>query len=72
MKVPGMLAIAVCSAVLLASGCAKKDSPIDNAVESTKDALDMRDNEKLKDAGEHVKDALDDAAEGVEDAVQGN
>jgi hypothetical protein len=61
----------VLSAALLASSCARNESSVDKAVESTKDALDMRDHEKLKDAGEDVQDAVNDAAEGVKDAVNG-
>jgi PBP1b-binding outer membrane lipoprotein LpoB len=57
---------------LLASGCAKEEKgPIDSAVDKTKDALDLRDHEKLKDAGEDVKAAVQDAKDGVKDAVDG-
>ena len=61
--------IAVMSVALFASGCDKNESPVDNAIENTKDALNIRENEKLKDAGEHLTDAVDDAAAGIEDAV---
>ncbi|HTK97125.1 MAG TPA: hypothetical protein VL379_03785 [Pseudomonadales bacterium] len=70
MKASGVFVIAALSAVLLASGCEKK-SPVDKAVDNTKDALDVRDHEKLKDAAEDAKDAVDNAAEGVKDAAKG-
>ena len=40
---------------------------MEKAVEGTKDALDMREHEKLKDAGEDAKGAIDNAVEGVKD-----
>ena len=70
MKVSGVFVIAALSAVLMASGCEKK-SPVDKAVDSTKDALNVRDHEKLKDAAEDAKSAVDNAAEGVKDAAKG-
>jgi hypothetical protein len=66
------LTAALLALTLLAYGCAKEEKgPIDSAVDKTKDALDVRDHEKLKDAGEDVKDAVKDAKEGVKDAVDG-
>ena len=56
-----MLAVLVCTG----TGCDRKDSVADEA----QDALNMRDHEKLKDAGEDAKDAVDKAADGVDDAV---
>jgi hypothetical protein len=70
MKAPAVLIVAALSAVLLASGCEKK-SPVDKAVDTTKDALNMRDHEKMKDAAEDAKSAVDNAAEGVKDAAKG-
>ena len=70
MRVSAVFVIAALSAVLMASGCEKK-TPVDKAVDSTKDALNMRDHEKLKDAAEDAKSAVDDAAEGVKDAAKG-
>ena len=61
----GVIVVTVLSAALLTSGCAKKESAVEKAVESTKDALDLREHEKLKDAGEEAKDA----AEGIKDAA---
>lgn len=58
-------------ATLLVAGCDNKPkNPIDRAVENTKDALDARPNEKLKDAGENISDAAQDAKQGVKDAVK--
>ena len=71
MKVTGAFVVTLLAAALLTSGCAKKESAVDKAVDSTKDALDMRDHEKLKDAGEDAKKAIDDTAAGVKDAADG-
>ena len=71
MKVSGMLIAAVLASALFAAGCEKKESSVDKAIDSTKDALDMRDHEKLKDAGEDAKQAIDEAADGVKDAAHG-
>lgn len=54
------------SAILFTS-CEEKPRP---PVEAVKDGLDMRENEKAKDAAEDVKDAVKDAAEGVKDAAK--
>lgn len=66
MKFNGIL-VASMLAVLMCSGCDNKQGPVDEA----KDALNIRDHEKLKDAGEDAKDAVDNAAEGIEDAAKG-
>lgn len=64
-----LLALAVTCA-LLASGCAKKnDTPLESAVDSTKDALDVRDNEALKDAGEDLSDAAKNVGEAAKDVA---
>jgi hypothetical protein len=47
-------------------GCPAKEKSM---TESAKDALDMREHEKLKDAGEDVGDAVEDAGDAVKDAV---
>ena len=54
------------------SACSeKKDSAADQAIENVQDGLNMRENEKLKDAGEDAVDAVKDAAEAVkEEAVE--
>jgi hypothetical protein len=64
------LAAAVCAAFLL-GGCEQK-SPVDKAVDSTKDALDVRPHEKIKDAAEDARDAVKDGAKGVKDEVKKN
>ena len=71
MRVAGLIIVTVLAAALSASGCAKKESAVDKAVDGTKDALNVRDHEKLKDAGEDAKDAVDNAAEGIKDAAKG-
>jgi signal transduction histidine kinase len=65
------LTLAIASTYML--GCAKKESALDKAVDSTKDALDLREHEKLKDAAEDahaaIKDAASDAKAAAEDAA---
>ena len=66
------LASALLVAIAVTAGCAKHDSsPVGRAVENTKDALDVRDHEKLKDAGEDIADAARDAKQGAKDAIDG-
>lgn len=65
MKVIGIFAVTMLTTALLGAGCSKQETPVEKAVESTKDALDLREHEKLKDAGEDAKDAVDNAAEGI-------
>lgn len=69
MKMTNLLIAAALTSVLLAAGCAKKEGPLDKAVDNTKDALDMRDHEKAKDAAEDVRDAAKDAAHDVKNAA---
>ncbi len=66
MKLNGLM-VAATLTILMCAGCDTKETPVDQA----KDALNIRDHEKLKDAGEDAKDAVENAAEGVEDAVKG-
>jgi hypothetical protein len=70
MKSKGLMVVWALVAVL-SSGCEQNKSPIDKAVDGTKDALNMREHEKLKDAGEDAPKAVQDAADGVKDAVNG-
>ena len=69
MKMTHLLIAAAVSSVLLAAGCAKKEGALDKAVDNTKDALDIRDHEKAKDAAEDVRDATKDAAHDVKNAA---
>ncbi|MCC7122484.1 MAG: hypothetical protein IT493_13100, partial [Gammaproteobacteria bacterium] len=52
-------------------GCDRNDTPTERAIEGTKDALDMREHEKLQDAGEDAADAIENAAEGVREETGG-
>ena len=63
-SIAGAIAVTL---VLSVAGCGKEETPVDKALEGTKDALDMREHEKLKDAGEDAKDAIDNAVEAVKD-----
>jgi gas vesicle protein len=61
--------LAAALTMTFALAACEKDTPVETAVENTKDALDVRDHEKLKDAAEDVKDAAQDVKEGVKDAA---
>ena len=67
MNASRIFTVAAIITLLSLAGCGKQETPVANAVESTKDALDMREHEKLKDAGENAKDAIDDTIEGIKD-----
>ena len=71
MKVTGLFALTVLMIALLGVGCGKEETPVEKAVEGTKDALDVREHEKLKDAGEDAMDAIDNAAEGIKAETDG-
>jgi hypothetical protein len=70
MKLSTFLTVMVVVSALPIAGCQDNKTPAASAVESTKDALDIREHEKLKDAGEDMKDALDNAAQGVKDETR--
>jgi hypothetical protein len=70
MKIRNALILAVLSLGLSMTACKKKDDgPMENAADAIGDATDSRDHEKLKDAGEDLKDAAHDAKEDVKDAT---
>jgi len=48
----------------------EEKSEVEKLGDKTKDALDMREHEGLKDAGEDAKDALKDAGDAVEDEAE--
>ena len=52
---------------VLVTGCEKKPKTLGEKIQ---DGLDTRPNEKIKDAGEDIKDAVKDAGDGVKDAVK--
>ena len=62
-----LLAALLIGASVGMSACQKEQTPAEKAVDSVGDALNIRDHEKLKDAGEDAKDAASDAAQGVKD-----
>lgn len=70
-SVPKLLAVATIALALPMLGCDRNDTPAEQAIEGTKDALDMREHEKLKDAGEDAADAMENAAEGIRDETNG-
>ena len=70
MRITAFLIVTVCVAGVAIAGCQDNKTPAASAIESTKDGLDMREHEKLKDAGEDMKDAIDNAAEGVKDETR--
>ena len=48
----------------------KQKSEVEKLSDKAKDALDMREHEKLKDAGEDARDAVKDAATAVEEEAE--
>lgn len=52
------------------AACSKEETPVEKAGDKVGDALNMRDHEKLKDAGEDAKDAAGNAVEGVKDEAK--
>lgn len=71
MRAVTTFAVAFVLGALAIAGCGKDESPVQTAVESTKDALNMREHEQLKDAGEDAADALESAVEAIEGEVGG-
>lgn len=67
MKASGIFLVCALSTGILLAGCDKHETPVEKAVENTKDALDMREHEKLKDAVEDTKDAVNNAVDGIKD-----
>lgn len=74
MKSPIAYAAMMTTAMFLATAtiggltsCERKPKTIGEKID---DALDTRPNEKIKDAGEDLKDAAKDAGEAVKDAVK--
>ena len=64
MPLLAVLLLALCAPLV---ACEKSGS--EKLTDQAKDALDMRDHEKLRDAGENVRDAFEDAGQAVEDEV---
>jgi altronate dehydratase len=63
--------VAVLSLGLGLSACKKKDeNAAEKMEEGVKDALDVREHEKLKDAAEEATDAAKDAAEGIKEETK--
>lgn len=62
--------VALIGASSLFAACGKKESPAESAIESVKDGLDMRENEKLKDAGEDIKSGVENAGEAVQEKAE--
>ena len=63
MKVNGLFALTVLMIALSGAGCGKEETPVEKAVEGTKDATDN--------AVEGTKDAIDNAAEGIKAETDG-
>jgi hypothetical protein len=62
--------LAAALAMTLALAACEKDTPVETAIDNTKDALDARDHEKLKDAAEDVKEGVENAADDLKDAAK--
>lgn len=64
MKQMSLMVAALLGASVMLAACKKEEpTPVEKAVESTKDALDMRENESAKDAMEDMQSAGENAAE---------
>ncbi len=59
------LILLMCVLLALLTACGKDETPVESAVEGTRDALDLREHEEIKDAAEDMQDAIEGAAEGV-------
>jgi len=62
-----LTALLIGASISLAACNKKEDTPMEKASDSVGDALNMRDHEKLKDAGEDAKDAAKNTMEGVKE-----
>ena len=67
MKTKSIATLVVTLIGITFTSCERKPESVGDKV---KDGLDMRPNEKLKDAGEDIKDAAGDAADAVKVAVR--
>ena len=65
-----LLAALLIGASISMAACSKKETPVEKATDSVGDALNMRDHEKLKDAGEDAKSAATNAVDGVKDEAK--
>ncbi|MES2489760.1 MAG: hypothetical protein V4607_08200 [Pseudomonadota bacterium] len=64
-----MTALLIGASVSMAA-CSKEETPVEKVGDKVGDALNMRDHEKLKDAGEDAKDAAGNAVEGVKEEAK--
>ncbi len=70
MKLHNAAMYAVLTLGLGLTACEKKpETPIEKLEDKVKDGLDVRPNEKLKDAGEDAAKAIENAGEAAKDAV---
>jgi len=70
MKLHNALMVAALTLGLGITACEKKpETAAEKIEEKVKDGLDLRENEKLKDAGEDASKAIENAGEAVKDAV---
>ncbi len=71
MKSSSLLLATLLGATVALSACKKEEpAPAEKAVESVKDALNMRDNEAAKDAVEDMQSAGENAAEAVKEKAE--
>ena len=67
MKTKTIMLAALLGLSLGMTACDKKEGPMEKMSDKAQDGLDMRKYEKIKDAGEDVKDAAHDAKEEAKD-----
>ncbi|MES0872563.1 hypothetical protein [Sinimarinibacterium thermocellulolyticum] len=71
MKHQSVMLAALLGASVMVAACKKEEpTPVEKAVESTQDALDMRENEAAKDAVEDLQSAGENAAEAIEEKAE--
>jgi hypothetical protein len=71
MKSSSLLLATLLGSIVALAACKKEEpTPVDQAVDGVQDALNMRDNEKAKDAVEDMQSAGENAAEAVEEKAE--
>ena len=70
-RLASVLVVALVGTGLPLLACEREEeSAVEQLGEKAEDALDMREHEELKDAGEEAKDALEDAGEAVKEEAE--
>jgi hypothetical protein len=71
LRLASVLVVALIGLAFPLAACEREEkSGVEKLGDKAKDALDLREHEGLKDAGEDAKDAVKDAADAVEDEAE--